>query len=57
VDTQEFVQSVINGNAAEAQDILNAVLSNKAFESLQDRKIELAQNIFATTEQGNTETE
>lgn len=49
---QDFLQATASGNAVEAQTALADVLSTKAFESLQDRKVELAQNLFNTAENG-----
>jgi len=47
---QDFLQATASGNALEAQTALADVLSTKAFESLQDRKVELAQNLFNTAD-------
>lgn len=47
---QDFLQATASGNALEAQTALADVLSAKAFESLQDRKVELAQNLFNTAD-------
>lgn len=56
MDTQDFIQHVMQGNAVEAREALNSVLSTKAFEAIQDRKVDLAQNIFSSPEV-ETETE
>ena len=46
MDTQTFIDRVAAGNAVEAQQVLNDLLSAKAFEALDAKKVELAQNIF-----------
>lgn len=54
MSTLDFIHNVMSGNAVDAQSALNDVLSSKAFEALQDRKVDLAQNLFTsqdTTEQ------
>ena len=46
MDTQTFIDRVAAGNAVEAQQVLNDLLSAKAFEALDAKKVELAQTIF-----------
>jgi hypothetical protein len=46
MDTQTFIDRVAAGNAVEAQQVLNDLLSTKAFEALDAKKVELAQTIF-----------
>ena len=46
MSTSEFIDELAAGNASGAKDILNDMLSARAFESLEGRKIEIAQNIF-----------
>jgi len=46
MSTSEFIDELAAGNASGAKDILNDMLSARAFEALEGRKIELAQNIF-----------
>ena len=46
MDTSHFIDQLGAGNASEAKDILNDILSTRAFESLDAKKIELARNIF-----------
>lgn len=46
MDTQSFIDRVAAGNAVEAQQVLNDLLSAKAFEALDAKKVELAQTIF-----------
>lgn len=44
--SSEFIDELAAGNASGAKDILNDMLSARAFEALEGRKIEIAQNIF-----------
>lgn len=46
MDTSKFLELVAAGEAAEAKDKLNELLSARAFEALDARKVELAKNIF-----------
>ena len=46
MSTSEFIDELALGNASTAKDILNDMLSARAFEALEGRKIEIAQNIF-----------
>ena len=59
MDVQDFINSVATGNAAEAKDTLNDLLSARAFEALEEKKIEIAQNLFngkqEAEEEGDTE--
>ena len=54
MDVKTFIDSVASANAADAKEALNDMLSARAFEALEARKIELAQSLFADTQ---TETE
>ena len=49
--TSEFIDQLASGNASDAKDILNDMLSARAFEALESRKIELARGIFNGSEQ------
>ena len=51
MSTSEFIDELAAGNASAAKDILNDMLSARAFEALEGRKIEIAQNIFNGSEQ------
>ena len=51
MSTSEFIDELAAGNASVAKDILNDMLSARAFEALEGRKIEIAQNIFNGSEQ------
>lgn len=46
MDTQTFINQVAAGDAVNAQELLNDLLSNKAFEALDAKKIEMAQTVF-----------
>ena len=46
MDVSKFIDSVASGNASEAKDVLNDLLSARAFESLDAKKIEIAQSLF-----------
>ena len=46
MSTSEFIDELAAGNASAAKDMLNDMLSARAFEALEGRKVELAQNIF-----------
>jgi len=46
MNVSKFIDSVATGNAVEAKDVLNDLLSARAFESLDARKTELAQSLF-----------
>lgn len=46
MEVKDFIDSVATGNAAEAKDTLNDLLSARAFEALAAKKIEIAQSLF-----------
>jgi len=46
METKNFINSVSIGNAAEAKDTLTDLLSTRAFEALNARKIDIAQTLF-----------
>ena len=46
METSQFIDQLSAGNASEAKDTLNNLLSARAFESLDAKKVELAKNIF-----------
>jgi hypothetical protein len=50
MQTSQFIEELTSGNASVAKDILNDMLSTRAFESLDAKKIELARNIFNGSE-------
>jgi hypothetical protein len=47
METSKFIDDLIAGNAATAKESLNDLLSQKAFSALEDRKVEIAQSIYA----------
>ena len=51
MSTSEFIDELAAGNASVAKDMLNDMLSARAFEALEGRKIQIAQNIFNGSEQ------
>jgi hypothetical protein len=46
METKNFINSVSIGNAVEARDTLTDMLSTRAFEALNARKINIAQTLF-----------
>jgi hypothetical protein len=50
MQTSQFIEELASGNASVAKDILNDMLSTRAFESLDVKKIELARNMFNGSE-------
>jgi hypothetical protein len=64
MDVNTFIDNVASGNALNAKESLNDLLSSKAFEALDAKKTELAQALFTgkevevqDTEETETETE
>ena len=51
METSQFIDQLSAGDSAEAKETLNNILSTKAFESLEAKKIELARNIFNDSEE------
>jgi mRNA-degrading endonuclease RelE of RelBE toxin-antitoxin system len=47
MDVKTFIDSVASAHASDAKEALNDMLSARAFEALEARKIELAQSLFA----------
>ncbi len=46
MDTQTFIQQVAAGEAAAAQETLNDILSSRAFEALDAKKVEIAKALY-----------
>ena len=46
MSTTQFIDELAAGNASGAKDMLNDMLSARAFEALEGRKVQIAQNIF-----------
>ena len=51
MESSQFIDELTAGNASAAKDMLNDMLSARAFEALENRKIELAKSIFNGSEQ------
>ena len=57
MNVSNFIDSVASGNAIEAKESLNDLLSARAFEALDARKQELAQSVFTGNEPEVQDTE
>jgi hypothetical protein len=57
MDTIDFINNVSVGNASEAKDILTDMLSTRAFDALNARKIDIAQTLFNDKEEQEDDTE
>ena len=57
MDAKTIIDSVASGKALEAKEGVNSLLSARAFEALDAKKIELAQALFSTTDQIENEEE
>ena len=60
METSEVISNIAAGNANDAREGLMNLLSARAFEALDSKKIEIAQNMFADNkeeEPEQTETE
>jgi hypothetical protein len=55
MDVKDFINASIQGNAVEAQQALNDVISARAMEALATRKTEIAQNLYNGKESESTE--
>jgi len=51
METSQFIDQLSSGNASEAKETLNNLLSTRAFESLDAKKVELAKSIFSDKEE------
>ena len=51
METSQFIDQLSAGDSAEAKETLNNLLSTKAFESLEAKKVELAKSIFTGKEE------
>jgi len=56
MNTQTFINQVAASDAVGAKDLLNDLLSTKAFEALDAKKIEMAQSLY-TGKQEKLETQ
>jgi len=57
MQTSEFIDELAAGNASVAKDMLNDMLSARAFEALESRKVELAKAVFNGEETQEVATE
>ena len=57
MDVSNFINSVASGNAIEAKESLNDLLSARAFEALDARKQEIAHSLFTNEEPEVQDTE
>lgn len=57
MQTSEFIDQLAAGNVSSAKDMLNDLLSSRAFEALETRKVQLAQNIFNGAQSEETQEE
>jgi hypothetical protein len=51
MDTQQFIQHLAAGEAAQAKEVLNDLLSSKAFEALDAKKVEIAKSLYNNGEE------
>ena len=51
MSTTQFIDELAAGNASVAKDMLNDMLSARAFEALEGRKIEIAKAVFNGSQQ------
>jgi hypothetical protein len=50
METSQFIDQLAAGDAAQAKDTLTDLMSARAFQSLEDRKVEIAKSIFGGKE-------
>ena len=55
MNTKTFIDKISSGEANEAKDILNDILSSRAFDSIDARKIEIAQSLYSDKEEVEVE--
>lgn len=55
METTQFINKLAAGEAAQAKETLTDILSAKAFEALENRKIEIAKSAFGGVEQNQDE--
>jgi hypothetical protein len=46
MDTKTFIDRVASGDANEAKELVNDILSSRAFEALDAKKVEIAQSLY-----------
>ncbi len=57
METSEVISHIAAGNANDAKEALMDLLSARAFEALDSKKIEIAQNMFADNKEEPEQTE
>lgn len=50
METSQFIDQIAAGKSADAKDTLSNIVSARAFQALEDRKIEIAKSIFGGQE-------
>jgi hypothetical protein len=50
METSQFIDQLAAGDAAEAKDTLTDLMSARAFQALEDRKVEIAKSMFGGKE-------
>jgi len=50
MDVRQFIDNALTANAVDSKEVLNDLLSARAFEALEARKVELAQSLFGGEE-------
>jgi hypothetical protein len=55
MDINTFIDKVVNGDAAEAKETLTDLLSTRAMEALELKKIEIAQSLYDDGEEQSEE--
>lgn len=55
MDTIEFINQVASGDASKAKETINDLISKAAFEALDLKKKDIAQNVFNAPENSATE--
>lgn len=55
METTQFIDQLAAGEVAQAKETLTDILSAKAFEALENRKIEIAKSAFGGIEQNQDE--
>lgn len=55
MSTRDFIDQIIKGQTAEAQETISDVLSNLAFDAIEQRKKEIASTLFGGIEVNSEE--
>jgi len=51
MEIQDFIQNVMAGNAADAKENLNDILSARAFETLEAKKKDISKTLFGGSDE------